>query len=264
MKKISISFKPEMQKVNKSFSPFSSKPQLVIDGWLNNFREKIFLTNFPALSKEDLYLVHEKKYVDNIFSRKGSNGFGIKDSDFASTFLQTSGSLYDAANNALKDGIAISPTSGFHHARFAKAEGFCTFNGLILTAMLIKEKAPIVGILDFDMHYGNGTAELIKKHGLDHVIHYTAGKYYDLNYPAFNIFKPIIKFFYNFLFNKSRKEITAIPKLRQKILKNKGEKFIAEIPAILDKFKNCNLIIYQAVPISILTILMVDCLHINK
>lgn len=246
MKNIYISFKTEMQKSNKSFSPSAFKPQLVVDDWLNHFGDKISVSSFSAINKEDLYLVHEKKYVDDIFSGKVVNGFGIKDSNFASTFLQTNGSLYDAANNALTDGIAISPTSGFHHARFDRAEGFCTFNGLILTAMRIKEKAPIVGILDFDMHYGNGTSELIKKHNLQHVIHYTAGKYYDLHYPALNIFKPIIKFFYNFLFTKSKKEITPVPKLRQKILKGKGEKFIKEIPIILDKFKKCNLIIYQA------------------
>jgi acetoin utilization deacetylase AcuC-like enzyme len=53
--------------------------------------------------------------------------------------------------------------SGFHHANYASAGGFCTFNGLMVTAarLLAEDKVRRIMILDCDMHYGNGTDDII-------------------------------------------------------------------------------------------------------
>lgn len=247
MNKIAVFFEPDICKENKSFSPSANKPKLVIKDWNTLFADNIDLHTFEPLKKEQFYLVHDQTYVDNVFNGTIANGFGMKDGNFASTFCYTSGSLYHAAHYALDNDVAVSPTSGFHHARYNKSEGFCTFNGLVLTATLLKGEAHEVGILDFDMHYGNGTDEIIKKCNINNIVHYTAGKYYDLHYPLLNFVKPIIKYFYNKMFsNKSKNHETPKPVLRQKILKNKGNKFLKQIPDILNKFKNCDIIIYQA------------------
>jgi acetoin utilization deacetylase AcuC-like enzyme len=75
----------------------------------------------------------------------------------------------------------MSPTSGFHHAEYDKAEGFCTFNGLMVTAMLLKqnEKVKKIAIIDFDAHYGNGATEIIKHLQIDWVINYSFGYFAD-------------------------------------------------------------------------------------
>jgi acetoin utilization deacetylase AcuC-like enzyme len=249
MNTINVFFKPQMQKENKSFSPSASKPALVVQDWKALFNEKISIVSFDKFNQKDFYHIHDKNYVDGIFNGNINNGFGIKDADFSSTFLETNASLYYASLDALNNQIAISPTSGFHHARYDRSEGFCTFNGLVLTALRLKNegKAQKIGILDFDMHYGNGTDEIIKKLNLDFIVHYTAGKQYDLYYPSLNFLKPVIKLCYNSFFtaSKSQKEIKK-PILRQKLLQNKGDKFINTIPKILEAFKDCDLIIYQA------------------
>ena len=243
---IDIYYRADMVKENGGFSPSSYKPAKVIEDWQENYANEIKIHDFRPLEKEDFYKIHKREYVEGIFEGKIVNGYGLKSKDFSKFFCATSGSLYAASKNALKSGIAISPTSGFHHARWDKAEGFCTFNGLVLTSILLKEKgyAQKIGILDFDMHYGNGTQEIIQKYNLDYIVHYTAGKTYDLHYPLLNFIKPLIKKFYNKKFANSNE--TVKPILRQKILKSKGSKFINEIDSILEPFKDCDLIIYQA------------------
>lgn len=245
---IDVYYNSSMAKENGGFSPSSSKPAQVVLDWKLTFHNDIEIHDISPLLKENFYKVHSREYVDGIFNGSIENGYGLKSKDFAEVFCLTAGSLYTASKNALKSGISVSPTSGFHHARYSKAEGFCTFNALVLTSVLLQEKgfAKKVGIIDFDMHYGNGTDEIIKKLNLNNIVHYTAGKKYDLHYPVLNFLKPLVKKFYNKQFAKSNKENTPKPVLRQKILAKKGQKFIDEIDSILEKFKDCDLIIYQA------------------
>jgi acetoin utilization deacetylase AcuC-like enzyme len=240
--KIKILYDEKMVKENGGFSPSSYKGKEVVNDWLKLFDEKIEIVSFNSLKKEDFYLIHDKNYVDDIFSGKIKNGFGQKRADFEDVFCLTNSSLYEASKIALKEKVAVSPSSGFHHARYDKAEGFCTFNGLILTSVKLKEERLVnkVGILDFDMHYGNGTDEIIKKLKIDYIHHYTAGKKYDLNFKFLEVFKSLIKYFYN------QRGVNKKPKLRQKLLKGKGKLFINEINKILEGFKDCDLIIYQA------------------
>jgi acetoin utilization deacetylase AcuC-like enzyme len=250
---ITVYFSEAMQQKNSSFSPSSSKPAQVIVDWEKHFPGKIAILPVQALNKDVFKKIHQTDYVNGIFNGTKANGFGLKDAQFSDTFLYTSGSLYQASIQALETGLAISPTSGFHHAGYAKAEGFCTFNGLVLVAKMLFEQHHVdkIGILDFDMHYGNGTVELLKKHHMNYVTHYTAGRYYDLYYPSLNFIKPVIKSVYNHFFTQKKvtpNNSTAQPQLRQKLLakKGKGDDFIAQIPDILERFKECKIIIYQA------------------
>lgn len=62
-----------------------------------------------------------------------------------------------AAEWALETGVAGHIANGFHHARYARGGGFCTFNGLALIARAWPNRR--VFVLDCDEHGGNGTAE---------------------------------------------------------------------------------------------------------
>src|SRR4029078_1811052 len=76
---------------------------------------------------------------------------------------------------------AAAPCSGFHHARYAQVGGFCTFNGLMVTARVLAQEARIrrVGIIDCDEHYGDGTEEIIERLGARGLVrHFTAGARY--------------------------------------------------------------------------------------
>ncbi len=74
--------------------------------------------------------------------------------------------------------ITCSPTSGFHHAGYNHGGGFCTFNGLMVAVLaLLDAGAKKVGIMDLDMHYGDGTQNIIEHLNLqDRVEHYTLGR----------------------------------------------------------------------------------------
>jgi acetoin utilization deacetylase AcuC-like enzyme len=76
--------------------------------------------------------------------------------------LLTNGGCVAAARRALREGAGAALASGFHHACADHGEGFCTFNGLVVTAdtLAASGEASRVAVLDMDLHYGNGTAQL--------------------------------------------------------------------------------------------------------
>lgn len=75
----------------------------------------------------------------------------------------TNGGCLAAARQALAEGVSAALVSGFHHACADHGEGFCTFNGLAVTAdtLLAEGSARRIAVLDMDLHYGNGTAQLV-------------------------------------------------------------------------------------------------------
>lgn len=91
-----------------------------------------------------------------------SNGFTwCKGTYRAATY--TNGGVISAAKEAVKTGVSGTLSSGLHHARRGHGGGFCTFNGLAMAACdaIVHKYAGRVLIIDFDAHYGDGTADLI-------------------------------------------------------------------------------------------------------
>jgi acetoin utilization deacetylase AcuC-like enzyme len=157
---------------NTGFSPSAGKPALFVDLIKSKPGIEIF-SDWEPVSREDLYLVHDPAHVDAILECRKSNGFGNTLKSVADSLPYTSGSFYNAARIALQEGIAISPTSGFHHASYNQVMGFCTFNGLMVTAVLLKRAKLIesIGIIDFDEHWGNGTMDIVRRLNLDYITH---------------------------------------------------------------------------------------------
>jgi hypothetical protein len=60
---------------------------------------------------------------------------------------------------------AIAPCSGFHHAGYDFAGGFCTFNGLMVTALSCWPRARFArsAFSTCDQHWGNGTQDIIER-----------------------------------------------------------------------------------------------------
>jgi acetoin utilization deacetylase AcuC-like enzyme len=73
-----------------------------------------------------------------------------------------------AARASLTDGCACAPVSGFHHAHYDTAGGYCAFNGLEITAQKLRADGEVqrVLIVDCDMHYGDGTDQILKHLGV--------------------------------------------------------------------------------------------------
>ena len=158
-------------------SPSDRKPRLVWDALA---RKDWFVRRVSPhpVTVCDLYKVHDRNFVDGVLSLKQPNGFGSCSESVARSLLYTCGACYDSAAAALCDGISASLTSGFHHAGPSAGRGFCTFNGLMVTAtrLLSEERVERVAIIDCDYHYGDGTQAIIDTHHLgDRVFHLSLG-----------------------------------------------------------------------------------------
>ena len=184
-----VFYNPKQSAPSDSYSPSAGKPQKVIDDWLEHFGDRIEVVASDAVGRETLALAHTRRYVDGVLDLNLENGFGDKSAKTAASLPYTTGSMLAAATHLLKNRgkpqpefkVACSPTSGFHHAGYDDGGGYCTFNGLVVTAQALHERglAKRVAILDFDQHYGDGTDEIIRRLELKHIVHITAGNGYE-------------------------------------------------------------------------------------
>lgn len=167
---------------NPGISPSARKPAAAVKSWQTIVPVEIMPVT--PVTAEELELAHEKEYIEDVLSYKINNGFYNKIKAVTDSLLWTNGSFVSAAKHAAQNKVCtVSPTSGFHHAEYYAGGGFCTFNGLVLAAMMLKEQKLIskVAIADLDMHYGNGTENILERYGDDSafVSHYTFGGHLD-------------------------------------------------------------------------------------
>ncbi len=169
-----------------SLSPSASKPAALMDLLLQRHRYDVEHCTHPVtpVSVDDLKQVHDPRYVDDVFAGRVLNGFECIDARVPQACLWTIGSLVGAVRHAAEHPLhpTLSPSSGFHHAGYAEGGGFCTFNGLALAAQLYLDQNPThkVGILDCDVHYGDGTANILRRLPAlaDRVVHHTSGRHF--------------------------------------------------------------------------------------
>ena len=192
--RIPIFYRPEQScTAATGYCPSAGKPALVVSDWHSQpeIDMQIEVHSFEPVTPGLLSTVHSPSYVDNVLTGREENGFGNCDLDIASSLLYTSGSMWAAAQDVMKrGGVAVSPTSGFHHAHYDRGGGFCTFNALAMTALNVKRK---VLILDFDQHYGDGTEAILQKLDSDKMVtHITAEKSYDTADEALDLLKSLM------------------------------------------------------------------------
>jgi acetoin utilization deacetylase AcuC-like enzyme len=129
----------------------------------------------PAASEEELTLVHPREHVERIRELSRSGGGAIDGDTFAGE------RSYEAALHAAGGACAMTralvageATAGFsalrppgHHAEPERAMGFCLFDNVAVAAALAIAELGLerVLILDWDVHHGNGTAEIFRRRG---------------------------------------------------------------------------------------------------
>lgn len=174
-----VFYRPEQVALNSaSYSPSAAKPQQVVADWQRHGLD-ITLHGFEPVTRAELYLAHDDDYVDGVLDLTVDNGFGNRDPEVAASLPYTTGSMLAAAEHAIiHRTTTCSPTSGFHHAGYGFGGGYCTFNGLMVAALKLKQDGLVnkVAVIDCDAHYGNGTDDIIDYLGLDWVKHHTSGK----------------------------------------------------------------------------------------
>jgi acetoin utilization deacetylase AcuC-like enzyme len=206
-----VFFTPAMVARAASFSPSAAKPGPVVASWRARGLPMELLEPMPV-TPDQLALAHDRRHVLEILGGRALNGFGDRSPEVAASLPYTTGAMLSAARHAvLHGGFAVAPCSGFHHAGYRQVEGFCTFNGLMVTACALKQERLVrrVGILDCDQHYGNGTEEIIEHLGArGWVRHFTAGAEHHRC--------------------------------------NQAEGFLARLPEIATMMADCDLVLYQA------------------
>ena len=185
-----VFYRPEMSAKTESFSPSSSKPQWVVQDWLNDPSIHCEICSFPPATRAQIYLAHDEDYVDGVLSCRYSNGFGNNDPQVADSLPYTAGSMIAAAEYAIRNReVVCSPSGGYHHAGVDFGAGYCSFNALLVAAMVMKEKGLVnrVAILDGDRHIGDGSDQIIRHHGLkDWVVHRSQGKFFNSRQDCIN------------------------------------------------------------------------------
>jgi len=111
-----------------------------------------------------LYRLHDPVYVDAFL--KGIRPLAISQNfpwseELRRAVLTMQAGQLVAAEFAFAEGVAANIANGFHHARYHKGRGYCTFNGLALVAQEFPNKR--VFVLDCDEHGGDGTEEFSQR-----------------------------------------------------------------------------------------------------
>lgn len=120
-------------------------------------------------TEDDLTRIHFPVYVERI-REFCENGGGNLDLDTVASPLTyetaklSAGGAIKAAElvlNGWNSAYSLGRPPG-HHATRSRAVGFCIFNNLAITLEYLREAHDIKKFLifDFDVHYGNGTAEI--------------------------------------------------------------------------------------------------------
>ena len=125
-----------------------------------------FLTPQPA-SDQDILLVHTPAYVNKLkmgtLSAREELQLEVPFSpELVRAFWLAAGGSIVAAENALKDGIAINIGGGFHHAFPDHGEGFCMIHDVAVAIRRLQRDGKIRSAMtvDCDVHQGNGTAAI--------------------------------------------------------------------------------------------------------
>lgn len=163
---------------------------------LINFYKNYKIEEFPVLklsselliSKEDLLLAHNQKYVEKLYTEESL----LKEIFIAYELVDKFGNLnrydpkistknifeilqiaimqtqltYEACIHAIKNHFSYFLGGGMHHALSFSGNGFCLINDIAIAILKLKKNNLIntAWIIDVDAHKGDGTAEIMQKH----------------------------------------------------------------------------------------------------
>jgi len=128
----------------------------------------VVLLKPSSATKPDLLRVHDEDYVDLIFRlAELSQPYDIE-TPVSPEILEAARLVIGGAMEAGgaiyggKVGRAVALGCGYHHAGRNYGGGFCLFNDVAVLVEYLREKYGLkrVLVLDYDVHFGNGTSDI--------------------------------------------------------------------------------------------------------
>jgi acetoin utilization deacetylase AcuC-like enzyme len=127
----------------------------------------------PRASVDQLVRVHPLEYVEGLANRSPAEGLAHIDPDTWMCPDTFEAALRAAGANVLATDLVMSGAASRafcnvrppgHHAERATAMGFCFFNNVAVAARHALEHHGLerVAVLDFDVHLGNGTEDILR------------------------------------------------------------------------------------------------------
>jgi acetoin utilization deacetylase AcuC-like enzyme len=126
----------------------------------------------PPAPLEALARAHDIAYIERLQGSVPRQGYWPVDPDTSmnprtwEAALRSAGAVLDATDRVVRGELAnafcaVRPPG--HHARKAAAMGFCFFNNVAIGALhaLAAHGLERVAVVDFDVHHGNGTEEIL-------------------------------------------------------------------------------------------------------
>lgn len=127
----------------------------------------------PVCPRDSLILAHPADYVDAIIDAVPTDGLVAVDGDTilsprsGDAALRAAGAVVAAVDQVVAGDLdrafcAVRPPG--HHAEQARAMGFCFFSNIAIGAIhaIANKGLSRIAILDFDVHHGNGTQDLVE------------------------------------------------------------------------------------------------------
>ncbi len=144
------------------------KKELTASGFLE--RKDVTLISAELATEKILKTIHTEQLVDTVKHGSMVGDVAITGDTITNEFtfqaaLRSVGGAIKAGELAVSSenqvAFALTRPPG-HHATRTNAMGFCFFNNLAIAAnhLIEKKKAKKIAIIDFDNHYGNGTADI--------------------------------------------------------------------------------------------------------
>jgi acetoin utilization deacetylase AcuC-like enzyme len=127
----------------------------------------------PQASEEELALVHSRRHIEAIRDLCEAGGGAIDGDTFAGeasweAALRAAGGACEMVRRLLHGDARLGFCAGRppgHHAEAVRAMGFCLFDNVAVAAALAIAELGVerVLIVDWDVHHGNGTAEIFRR-----------------------------------------------------------------------------------------------------
>jgi acetoin utilization protein AcuC len=110
--------------------------------------------------------VDEAKEASDMKALEATHDSGFIKSVLAGVCGQWSGTKLILAGAAK---VVFNPQGAKHHAKYSSASGFCVFNDMAYAAIALKKAGLKVLYLDWDIHAGDGVAEMLEGSGIPRI-----------------------------------------------------------------------------------------------